>query len=164
MTKRIAFAALLSLLSLSCASTRAAAPGADTAAIVAAIPRDATFDDMTKRQRGAYMKEVVLPEMRSVFVELDPKLKDMQCRTCHGKGFDDRTFKMPNPDLPVLPASEEGWAKLMQEKGASVRFMATRVKPKMASLLRLPEYDPKTKTGDVGCDTCHVMKAGAATP
>src|SRR5512143_3390308 len=98
MTNRLAFAALASLLSISCASSRAAGPGTDTAAIVAAIPPTATFDDMTKKQRGAYMKHVVLPEMTKVFAELDPKLaSDMSCKTCHGKGFDDRSFKMPNP-------------------------------------------------------------------
>ena len=46
---------------------------------------------------------------------------------------------------------------------AYVRFMAAEVKPKMAELLNLPEYDPTTGQG-FGCFNCHAMVSADPAP
>jgi len=109
-----------------------------------------------------FMKEVVLPTMSKEFASVDPKYAEMNCKTCHGKGAEDKTFKMPNPDLPHLPTTQEGFAKIKQEKPKVLQFMVTVVKPKMAALLKEPEMDPATKTGEFGCQKCHVFGEGTA--
>ena len=44
------------------------------------------YKDMDKKQRGAYMKKVVLPKARELFSAFDPKLPKVGCKTCHGDG------------------------------------------------------------------------------
>ena len=58
---------------------------------------------------------------------------------------------MPNPQIWKLPNSKEGWAKA---DTSFMKFMMKTVKPKMASLLGMHEFDMKTKTG-FGCGNCH---------
>lgn len=35
--------------------------------------------------------------------------------------------------------------------------MATKVKPRMAQLLKVPELDPQTNTGELSCHACHLV-------
>ena len=54
---------------------------------------------MTKEQRGKFMAKVVMPKMKELFVSFDPKtFAEVNCKTCHGEGAVDKTFKMPNPN------------------------------------------------------------------
>lgn len=80
----------------------------------------------------------------------------MSCATCHGDSATDGTFKMPNPKLPKLPGTPDGFKKLMAERPAVTQFMATKVKPTMAQLLSEPEFTPETKSG-FGCVQCHTQ-------
>jgi hypothetical protein len=138
------------------AAAPAAAPTAD--AKPAGPPQP--WKDMTGEQKAKYMKEVVVPKMRVTFQQFDPEeFKKVGCDTCHGKDAKARKFKMPNPDLPVLPSSPAGFAPLMEKKPKMMKFMSGMVKPQMAALLGLPEFDPKKpEAGGFGCAACHTFK------
>ena len=113
------------------------------------------WDKMDHSERMAYMKQVVLPTMRKEFAAFDSKhFEKIKCKTCHGSGAEDDSYKMPNPDIPKLPRSKEGWDKINAEKADMLKFMRTTVKPKMASLLGMQPFDMKTQTG-FGCGNCH---------
>jgi hypothetical protein len=161
--KRLAWLALM--LAVSCGGARTTAtttPAGEGAATGDVPPEGMAFEDMTKNQRIVFMKETVLPAMAKEFASVDPKFAEMDCKTCHGKSAEDKTFKMPNPDLPHLPTTPEGFARIKEEKPKILAFMLGTVKPKMAALLKEPEYDPATKSGEFGCPKCHVM--GEGTP
>jgi hypothetical protein len=131
----------------------AAAPGATVVG-----PPQVAWPAMTLEQRKAYMKAVVLPKAKELFVAFDPvRYKELTCATCHGDGATDGKFKMPNPKLPKLPTKPEGFKQLMAEKPTVMEFMAKQVKPTMARLLGEPEWTPETKTG-FGCMECHTQQ------
>lgn len=115
---------------------------------------------MTKQQRGKYMGAVVLPKMRELFRSYNgEKYAAIGCDTCHGKDARARAFEMPNPEIMPLPATQEDWGKVMQEKPDMLKFMGEKVKPEMAKLLGLPEYNPQSpQPGALGCSACHTSK------
>lgn len=121
---------------------------------------------MNKDERKKYMKTVVAPAMKKVFMSFDAKkYANMSCPTCHGEGASEGTFKMPNPDLPKLPQPTDraGFMALMNKKPDVVKFMGTKVKPKMAELLGLPEWTPgRPMPGAFSCYNCHDKEAGPA--
>jgi hypothetical protein len=115
---------------------------------------------MTGEQRGKYMKEVVVPAMRPVFQQFDgDEFKKFGCDTCHGKQAKARKFKMPNPEIFALPGTPAGFAPLMEKKPKMMKFMGEVVKPQMAALLGVPEFDPKkAEAGGFSCAGCHTFK------
>jgi len=121
-------------------------------------PSNVAWKDMTKTQKKEYMEHVVLPTMAPMFKKFDPeKYAQMNCETCHGDSAIDGSFEMPNPKIFVLPKAEAGWAKLAQDKPKWLEFMGKQVKPQMAKLLSLSEFDPKTNPTGFGCAACHTM-------
>lgn len=118
------------------------------------------WKEMTAEQRGKYMKEVVTPKMKAAFQAFDRKeFKKFGCDTCHGTDAKARKFKMPNPDIYALPSTPAAFAPLMEKKPRMMKFMGEVVKPQMAALLGLPEFDPKKpEAGGFGCTGCHTMK------
>ena len=109
-------------------------------------PPNVPWQELDHEQRKKFMKRVVLPTMKPLFVAFDPKrFRDFDCTTCHG----DRTrdFKMPNPKLFVLPERPE--ETLPEDKRAWLMFMTSEVEPEMAKLLGLP-----TPTA-FACRSCH---------
>jgi len=119
-----------------------------------------TWKDMDKKERSAFMKKVVLPKAKKLFATIDPKMKTT-CKTCHGKGADDHTFKMPNPSIQALPATEEAftaWIKKNPDEGKWAKFMGEQFTPAMAEALGKKAFDPQTKTGDFSCTACHTLK------
>lgn len=118
------------------------------------------WKDMNKDQRLEYMKNVVLPKMKPAFISYDAKrYAEMNCRTCHGDSAKNGTFAMPNPKLPKVPATMEGFKKLMAAKPKAAEFMAKTVLPTMATLLGEEPFDPKSGKG-FGCHDCHTTTGG----
>jgi hypothetical protein len=122
-------------------------------------PPELAWKQMTHAQRADYMDAVVVPKMKPLFQELDPKLfADFGCKTCHGKGVDNEKFDMPNPDLFVLPGTPAGMMPIVKTKGRWVEVMTKRIKPTMAGLLGLQKFDPEHAQPDAfGCQSCHVV-------
>lgn len=144
----------MALALIACAETTASTPAPATAASPVAA-KEVAWADMVKEQRIDYMKSVVLPRMKQAFTRFSPDRFDkMNCVTCHGDGAADGSFKMPNPRLPVLPNSSEGFKQLAADKPAVMDFMKNEVKPKMAAMLGMPEWTPDSKAG-FGCGECH---------
>jgi hypothetical protein len=133
-----------------------AAASGQTAAPTAAAPADTVhWETKSHAERLDYMKTVVMPKMKDEFSAFDAKYAKMTCKTCHGDGAKDGTFKMPNAKLPKL--SVEGNFKKHQDKTPDMlKFMMTKVAPDMASVLGLPAYDMATQKG-FGCFDCHTM-------
>jgi hypothetical protein len=120
-------------------------------------PPTVAWAAMTKDQRKEFMKAVVAPKMKELFLAFDSsRYSNFSCMTCHGDSANDGSFKMPNPKLPVLPNNPEGFKKLMADKPMMMEFMGKKVKPTMAQLLAEPEFNPETRTG-FGCMECHTM-------
>jgi hypothetical protein len=152
-------ASLLAFAAIACAETTPAAPP-PAAASAPAKPTSTPelgWAEMGKQERIDYMKAVVLPRMKQAFVHFSPdRYSKMNCMTCHGDSAADGSFKMPNPRLPKLPSTPDGFKKLAADKPAVMDFMKNEVKPKMAALLGKPEYNPETNSG-FGCMECHTM-------
>src|SRR5436190_19288672 len=60
------------------------AEGGGAAGVVG--PPQVAWKDMTKEQKGKFMKAAVLPKMKANFQAYDAETyKKFDCRTCHGK-------------------------------------------------------------------------------
>jgi hypothetical protein len=117
------------------------------------------YDEMKFEQRHALMQNVVLPQMKEIFVAFDAKFEAMNCATCHGDGATDGTFAMPNPKLPVLPSEEAFGEYLLDPEHARwSQFMFEQVWPQMASLLKVAKFDPATSIDGFSCDNCHTLE------
>jgi hypothetical protein len=121
-------------------------------------PPQIAWAAMTFEQRKEYMKTTVFPKAKELFVAFDPvHYSNFTCATCHGDGAADGKFKMPNPKLPKLPSTPEGFRQLMADKPKVTEFMAKQVKPTMATLLGLKEFTPQSPNG-FGCMECHTKQ------
>jgi hypothetical protein len=152
----------------SAAATETAAPAASAAPSASAAPVTAgpptapgpgDWDKWSHDQKLAWMKAGVMPKMHDLFAAFDSaKYGDAKCKLCHGKGAEDGSFKMPNPDLPKLPKTPAEFKTLATGKKAKIfAFMKDQVLPTMAGLVGEQPYDPKTNTG-FGCMECHTQK------
>ena len=124
-------------------------------------PAEVPWKQMTKQQRGRYMKQVVTPKMQALFQAHDAEhYTKFGCATCHGKDAKAKGFEMPNPDLPKLPASpEEFMATTAKEKPEMVKFMVEQVTPQMAHLLGLQPFNPEAPDPNAfSCGGCHTLK------
>jgi hypothetical protein len=139
------------------AGTAASSPSATPAAAFSldSIPQGQSWDGLSHDERLKVMKTMVAPTMAGVFQGYNAKeYAHFNCMSCHGDGVMQGNFTMPNPDLPKLPATPDGFKALAQKKPAIMGFMMNEVKPSMAKMLGLPEYDPSTGKG-FGCLNCH---------
>jgi len=117
------------------------------------------YADMSFEQRQAFMAEVVLPEMKKVFVAFDPKFEAMSCATCHGNGATDGTYAMPSPQIPVLPSEEDFPEYVMDPEHAKwSQFMFDEVMSRMAELLQVDIYNPETSPDGFSCSDCHTVE------
>ncbi|HYM19681.1 MAG TPA: hypothetical protein VEW28_01620 [Candidatus Kapabacteria bacterium] len=116
------------------------------------------WDSMDFDAKKGYMKAVVMPHMKALFVVFDSaKYSEIKCKTCHGEGVASGTYKMPNPRLPKLPKTAEGFKALMDKHPDMMKFMGGTVKPEMAKLLGLKQYNKDNPTG-FGCGNCHTQE------
>jgi hypothetical protein len=166
--KKTTLALLLGLFAFVGTAVAADAPAGKPAidgTTSAKLPARAKIDweKMNESQRKNYMKKTVLPQMKKLFVGFDKKYKDMSCATCHGEKAAETKFKMPNPELPKLPAptDRQGFMALQQKKPEAAKFMGTEVKPAMAALLNVDEWSPSNQKG-FGCYGCHTQEAAPA--
>jgi hypothetical protein len=142
------------------AGAKPAAAADKPAAAAADGEKKIDWEHMSKADRKKYMKTTVAPKMKALFVEFDAKhYKSFNCATCHGDKAAEVKFKMPNPQLPKLPqpTDQAGFMALQQKKPEAAKFMGTKVKPTMATLLGLPEWSPSNPTG-FGCYGCHTKQ------
>jgi hypothetical protein len=142
------------------AETKSAAKSDAKPAAKVVGPPDVAWKEMTAAQKGKFMKDVVVPQMKVAFQEFDAdEFKKFGCPTCHGDKGKANKFKMPAAELPSLPGSQAGFATLMEKKPKMMKFMGETVKPQMAKLLGLPEFDPKKpEAGGFSCGGCHTFK------
>jgi hypothetical protein len=102
------------------------------------------------------MKKVVFPKMKVLFVAFDStRFGAMDCRTCHGSGANDDSFKMPNPEIWRMPKSMDGWKMIQKNNPHYMEFMGKTVKPQMAALLGMQPSNPQAHVEGFGCDNCH---------
>lgn len=123
-------------------------------------PQPRVWKDMNAEQRQTYMKDVVMPKAKEIFAAFDPKYQTMDCKTCHGDGADDGSFEMPNPKIKPLPNTPEvfmAWIGKDADAARYTEFMVSKVEPLMGNLLQMTVFDPKTKTGELSCETCHTL-------
>lgn len=119
------------------------------------------YKDLDKKGRAEFMKKLVLPRAKELFAAFDPKMGEVTCKTCHGDGVKDHTFKMPNPKIKQLPGTEQAfveWVHQNPDEAKWAGFMSEKLEPAMGQLLGRTVFDPRTKTGELSCQTCHVMK------
>jgi hypothetical protein len=140
----------------------AAAPGGETPPAVSGEPAaeappaagaDMVWkDDMSTKDKAAFMKAKVMPEMGKVFKDHDAtKYANFSCKTCHGADM------KPKP-VQALPELHMKDGKLVEndKMPEMVKFMHEEVAPKMAAVFGKEPYDPKTNSG-FGCGGCHKM-------
>jgi cytochrome c553 len=154
---------IVSIVCFSCAHQKPtsaeappAAPAEDNSPVV--TPAEVPWKEMTKEQKGRYMKKVVLPKATELLQAFDPKeFAEVKCATCHGKNAKENEFKMPSKDLPKLPAShKEFMATTMKEHPEIVKFMGEKFTPTVANLLGLKPFDPKNPDPNAfSCGRCH---------
>ncbi len=122
-------------------------------------PAEDTFLKLSKDEKTKIMKDKVMPAMSKAFKEHDAKrYKKFECKTCHGKGAG-KGFKMPNPDLPKLDFAKMQSGELDAKTKEMVEFMEKTVKPQMADMLGLTQFDPMhPELGGFGCLACHEAK------
>jgi hypothetical protein len=92
---------------------------------------------MLPDQKEAYMREAVMPVMRTLFARHDPhRYTNMGCTPCHARGRPG--YKMPNEDLLLDPASCAEVPGADPRMAAESKFMDEEVGPAMARLLGKP--------------------------
>jgi hypothetical protein len=145
----------------SAAPSAAPAPtdtGAAAAAAPAGPPGPGDWDKWSHDQKLAYMKSTVMGKEKDLFSTYDSaKFGGLNCKSCHGSGASDGSFKMPSADLPKLDATPDGFKKLAKKNPKMFDFMMKQVEPQTASLLGEQPYDLKTNVG-FGCFNCHTKK------
>ena len=141
----------LAVLALAGCPSKSKAPGGPT------TDKPLAWADMDHEQKEDYMEATVMPHMKDKFTAFDARYAEMNCKTCHGPGADDGTFKMPNPDLMPLDFSRDP-STYSEEEHKVGEFMGTVVVPEMAKLLGTTPYDQATQTG-FGCTGCHTVKS-----
>lgn len=132
--------------------------GAAAAAAPAGPPGPGDWDKWSHDQKLAYMKSTVMGKEKDIFSTYDSaKYGSMNCKTCHGSGAADGSFKMPSADLPKLDPSPAAFKDLMKKHPKVFEFMAKQVEPQTAAMLGEQPFDPKTMQG-FGCFNCHTKK------
>ncbi len=147
-------------------ATSAAAPPSKKAPagpLAEAVEVVKPWEELSQREKGKYMKLVVLPRMAALLKSIDgEEFAEVKCATCHGADAKEVGFEMPN-GLHPLPADETLMEAARKADPDLAEAMVEKVVPEMARLLGKPPYDPATGTG-FGCFGCHEKETSAAKP
>jgi hypothetical protein len=136
----------------------AAGGAASTTSAPVPAPGPGEWATWTHAQKLAYMQTTFMEEERKVFASWEPvRFRELDCRTCHGPGARDGSFKLPNEDLAHLVPGKEGYEELFAHEPELFRFMQKTLVPETARLLGLPAFDMEKHTG-FSCYQCHVKQ------
>lgn len=158
MLKKTVIVAATVALAACASSKEASQPEPETAPAEEVAVAQKTWDQLEGKEKGKFMKEVVLPTMGDLLKEYDAEeFAEVNCKTCHGESAKERHFEMPTPDLPRLDPTDN-FAKEKDHDPAMTKFMMEKFKPRMQELLNEEPYNPETGKGFT-CFECH-MKEG----
>jgi hypothetical protein len=125
------------------------------------LPAAGEWDAWSRDRKLGHMQAIVLPDARTELTAYDARrFTTMTCKTCHGDGVDDGSFRMPNPALPQLDGTPDGFQRLEREHPQAVEAM-NKLTRRTADLLGEQPFSPQTGSG-FGCFRCHVNKAQTA--
>lgn len=140
-------------LALAACGGEAAPPPSAPVSSTPATPRLGEWKTWTHDQKLAYMKDVFTPAEAPWFKQYDStKFAELTCRSCHGPGADDGSFKMPNAALPKLAPGHIH--ELEKTNPKAFAFMNEIVMPRSAELLGQYPWAHMTMSG-FGCFGCH---------
>src|SRR6186997_1921783 len=89
-----------------CGGSKAPAESAPGAEPAPAAASDTPWAEMSKEQRASFMMQVVQPKMKELFQAHDAThFAKFNCATCHGDGAKDKSFKMPDAQIPKIPGT-----------------------------------------------------------
>jgi cytochrome c553 len=143
------------LLTAACGSKPPAPTTPKAEEEAAVVLPDVPFDKLDQKQKIAFMKQKVVPEMKPVFQNHNAKdFAEFGCKTCHGDDVKDGHFDMPNPKLPKLNFKDHN----SKYEKADLEWMAKEVMPTMGKILNLPLHSEENPKG-FGCLGCHTMEA-----
>jgi hypothetical protein len=129
-----------------------------------APPGAGEWQTWSHEQKLGYMQSIFLPAERELFTSFEPvRYANLNCRTCHGAGDADGTYRMPNPDLPKLHGGAEGFGELRDHEPQALKFMQGEVVPTTARLLGLPAFDMAKHQG-FSCFQCHTRADRLTSP
>jgi hypothetical protein len=127
-------------------------PTAGEGSAVVVLP-DVPFEKLDQDQRIAFMKQKVMPAMKPLFQNHDPKdFAEFGCVTCHGDQAKEGHFDMPNPKLPKLNFND-----MSKFKKEDLEWMGKEIEPTMGKVLNLPLYSKDNPKG-FGCLACHTLE------
>jgi len=132
-----------------------ATTGDDTLPDVAEEPEPAelAWADMDRGKRLEHMGTVVLPAMKTAF--MDQGAESFKCASCHGGDYKDVDFAMPNDLTPLNPEDPIGSGMNLDEE--MTKFMVSVVMPQMGEMLG-EGVDLETGKGEFGCLSCHLSE------
>jgi cytochrome c551/c552 len=118
---------------------------------VAPPKAESNFHALSTDKKVEVMATKVVPSVGKVFKDHDSaKYGRFGCATCHGPTRKENPHKV----LPKLTFSNGGVEKLSKEHPETMKFMAEKVVPAMATAMGEKPLDPATKQG-FGCGGCH---------
>ena len=160
----VARVAILVSCLCACSSTKPATKAADAPAQapspLVSVPEFGLWANWSHEKKQDYMKATVVVVEKALFVNYDPvRFANFSCKTCHGSGADNGTFKMPNPELPKWPGGPDAFKKLIEKDPRMLKFMQQLIVPVTARLIGVKEFEFATHTG-FSCFQCHVRGEG----
>ena len=118
------------------------------------VPPGATklWTAMTHAERANHMAVVVSPRMSAVFKDFDAeRFADFSCATCHGPRASDRSFAMPNPNLPRL--DERFFYAEHRENTPRMFDFMLEMEAELAKTMGVTYA-----RGSLRCTTCHLTR------